>query len=121
MLILAKVIAVLIIGIGIIFLLNPKAMKQYAAFWVQGKRIYMGGILNLLFGVLFLLVASQCRLVEVIIVAGLIPLAKGIMIIICGPEKMKAMLNWWSKKSPAAARLMALVAIGLGALLLYSI
>jgi len=121
MVVLVKLIAILIIAIGIVFLLNPKALKQYAAFWTQGKRIYMGGILNLLFGVLFLSVASQCRLGGVMIVMGIISLAKGAMIFISGPEKMKAMLSWWSKKRPAAARGMALVAIGIGALLLYSI
>lgn len=121
MLVLVKLIAMLIIGIGVIFLLNPKTLKQYADFWVQGKRIYMGGILNLLFGVLFLSVASQCRLVGVIITMGVISLVKGTMIFICGPEKMKAVLDWWAKKRLAAARLMALVAIGIGALLLYSI
>ena len=121
MLALVKLIAILIIAIGIVFLLNPKVLKQYAAFWTQGKRIYMGGILNLLFGVLFLSAASQCRSGGVIIAMGIISLIKGIMIFICGPEKMKAMLSSWSQKRPAAARLMALVAIGIGALLLYSI
>lgn len=121
MLILVKLIGLLIVAMGIIFLLSPKVLKQYIAFWKQGKKIYALGVLRLLIGVVFLLTASQCRLVGVILTLGILILLKGIAIFVLGLEKIKSMLDWWGRKSPLVFRLLSLVALAIGALILYSV
>ncbi|MCK4325391.1 hypothetical protein KAW55_01395 [bacterium] len=120
MLILVRLIGIVVIGMGIIFLINPKLYKQYIAFWEKGRRLYMGGILGILLGVILLLAASQCRLVGVIVALGIITLAKGILILALGPERMKSMLRWWQGRPLLVLRLLTPIAIAVGALLLYS-
>ncbi|MBU4313109.1 MAG: hypothetical protein KJ706_10405 [Candidatus Omnitrophica bacterium] len=95
-------------------------MKDYVAFWKQGKRLLVGGIVNILLGILFLKVASQCRIPGVITAMGIISLIKGIALVIRGPEKAKAMLDYWANKSPKAMRLFAILAIAIGLLMLRS-
>ena len=120
MLILVRLIGIVVIGMGIIFLINPKLYKQYIAFWEKGRRLYIGGILGILLGVILLLAASQCRLVGVIVTLGIITLAKGILILALGPERMKSMLRWWQRRPLLVLRLLTPIAIAVGALLLYS-
>jgi len=120
MLILVKLIGIVIVCFGLIFLLKPQTMKNYMSFWVTGKRIYMGALINILIGIVFLLGASQCRLVGFIIAVGIMSLLKGIILFISGPERLKSMLRFWSEKPAAVVRLMALIAIAFGALLIYS-
>ena len=121
MLILVRLIGIVIIGAGIVFLLNPKMYKQYIAFWEKGKRLYSGGILSILVGVILLLAASQCRLVGVIVTLGIITLAKGIFIFVLGTERMKSMLKWWQERTLLVLRFLAPIAIAIGALLVYSV
>ena len=91
------------------------------AFLEQGRKLYIVGILRLLIGIILLLVASQCRLVGVVITLGIFFLIGGIVIFILGLERIKSMLNWWNKRSLLVIRLMGLIALALGALLLYSV
>jgi len=88
MLIAVRVLGVVIVGMGVVFLLRPKLYKQYMAFWQTGKRLYLGAILAILIGVLLLLAATQCRLVGIILALGIISLAKGIILFTLGREKM---------------------------------
>ena len=120
MLVLVKGIGIVIAGMGILIFLNPKMMKQLIVFWRQGKRIYIAGILRLLFGVILLLAASQCRLVGVIVTMGIFMLIGGTLIFTLGLEKIKSILDWWDKRQPLAMRFMGLIAFGIGVLIIYS-
>ncbi len=121
MIILVKLISVIILVEGIVFLLSPKAMKKWVNFWAKEKRLYIGAALALLFGIIFLSIASQCKLPMVLTIMGVMSLIKGIVIFALGPEKMKARLDWWSARPAGTARIIGIIAIAIGALLLYSI
>lgn len=121
MLILAKLVAILIIVVGIIYLVSPKVMRQVMAYYEQGKRIYTGGVIRLLFSVILLLVASQCRLVGIVIVFGILFLIGGILVFALGLDKLKSILRWYTEKSDIVLRLFAVLAVIIGALLLFSI
>ncbi|MCM8771347.1 MAG: hypothetical protein NC936_05760 [Candidatus Omnitrophica bacterium] len=120
MLILVKIIGILSVALGAVILLNPKAMKQLIIFWNQGNRLYVAAILRILVGVIFLLAASQCRVRILIIVLGIVVIVKGIFIFILGLERVKSMLGWWQQRSFAIFRLLGLLALVLGAIILYS-
>ena len=121
MLILVRLFGIVIVGMGVTFLLGPKLYRQYMAFWEQGRRLYVGGILSILIGVILLLAASGCRLVGFILTLGILCLVKGIILLTLGREKMKSMLRWWQERPLLVLRLIALIAIAFGALLLYSV
>jgi len=121
MLILVKLIGIIIVAMGIVFILSPEAMKRVINYWRQGRRLYLVGILRLLIGVILLLNASQCRLVGVVVTLGILILLGGIIIFALGLEKVKSILDWLDKKPLSVLRLMALIALAIGALLLYSV
>lgn len=120
MLILVKLFGIVLVALGVIFLINPEVIKKYAAFWTKGKRIYMGGILSLLIGIIFLLVASQTRLTWFVALFGILALIKGILLFVLGPAKIIAMINWWQARPPLVLRLYAFLVLALGVLLIYS-
>ena len=120
MVILVRLFGIAIVVMGIVFLANPKALKQYMAFWRHQKRLYIGGILSLLFGVIFLLAAAQCRLAGVIVVLGVWAIIKGVLLFTLGQKRLNAYLDWWLKRSTSAARLLGIIALVLGILVIYS-
>ena len=120
MVILVKLFAIAMVVLGVVFLLSPKALKQYLNFWAKRKNFYLAGILSILFSVVFLLAASQCRLPWVVAVLGIWALIKGIVILVRGPEGLKSMVDWWMKRPIGVLRLTGLLALAIGVLLSYS-
>ena len=121
MFLLVKILGIAMLVEGIIFLLNPKTVKKLASFWMQGKRVMIGAILSLLFGIGFLSIASQCKIPLVLTILGIISLAKGIFLLSLGPDKAKAKISWWTERPDGVMRLIAILAIAMGVLLLRSI
>ena len=120
MVILVKLFAIAIVVLGVIFLLSPKALKQYLSFWTKRKNFYLAGILSILFSVVFLLAASQCKLAVVLIIMGILSLIKGIWLFVIGPKGMVAMGNWWLERDTKVLRLIAPFILAFGILLIYS-
>lgn len=120
MLILVRLIGIFIVGMGMTFLLKPKMLKQFVAFLEKGRRLYLVGTLRIFIGIILLLAASQCRLVGVVVTLGILALIGGITIFALRLERIKSMLSWWNRRSLLVLRLMGLIALALGALLLYS-
>lgn len=121
MVILVRLISIVMLGAGIIFLLSPKMLKALINFLRLGKRLYVLGILRLLIGAILLLAASQCRLSVVVATLGILVLIKGIFIFIFGLKRMNSMINWWDKRSFLFLRLIGLIALAVGVLLFYSV
>jgi len=117
---LVRLVGMILVAIGIVFLLSPKRMRQWMVFCEKGLRPYMMGTLRILVGILFLLAAPRSRVVWVIVTMGILALLGGITIFILGLERVKSMLRWWQGKSLPVLRLIALLAIALGMLILYS-
>jgi len=122
MIIVVKLLGILMICMGLANLINPILMKKMISFWKQGKRIYAGGLLRVLFGIIFLLASSysQVRQPCVLAVLGVLMILGGMLIFILGPEKMKAILGWWDKKPASVLRLIAILALAIGTLVIYS-
>jgi len=120
MVIFVKIFGILIAVMGIIFLINQKVMKQYLSFWRQEKRIRIGGIVSILFGIIFLIAAPQCRLTEFITVLGIWSIIKGVLLLTLAQKKINVYLDWWLSKSTSATRFLGLVVLAFGALVFYS-
>lgn len=121
MLILVKVIGIYLVAMGIIILLRPKAYSIIFNFFRQGKRIYMAGILRILFGALFLSVADESRFQTFLLIMGVLAIIGGITIFVLKPAKLKTLMDWFEKKSPTFIRTWGVVAIIIGALFIYSV
>ena len=120
MVIVVRLIGIFITVMGLVFALSPTGMKQVLDFFAKGKRVYLIGILRILFGIIFLLAASLCKWTEVIRVLGILFIIAGSFIFILGIRKVKSVVEWWSKKPALTLRLLSLVPVILGVLIIYA-
>lgn len=116
-----KFLGILIVGFGVAYFVKPGIIKAYMAFWKGTKRLYLGGALALLIGIIFLLAAAQCRWRGFIVAFGILSVAKGIWLFVISQEKVISILEWWVKRPIAFLRGHAVCAIIIGVLLIYSV
>ncbi|MDD5155064.1 MAG: DUF2065 family protein [Candidatus Omnitrophica bacterium] len=121
MITLARLLGIFIACMGVIVVLIPVVMRKMVAFWRKNNRIYLGGLIRMIFGAIFLLSAPRARLSTVMTLAGLFSLIAGLLIFILKPEKIKMMLERWDKRPDSVLRLMGAVVFAFGALIIYSI
>ena len=119
MLLLVKAVGILIVALGVVFLVDSEKMRRYMAYWQKNKNIYLGGVLALLFGILFLSAASRCG--WFISVIGVLSIIKSILIFALGPERIKKILGWWEGKPVSVLRWMAVIPLAFGILIIYSV
>ena len=120
MVVLVKLLGVVIVAFAVIYLVSPVLMKKYMVFWVKGKRVYAGAGLSILFGIILLSAARQCRLSWFVALMGILALIKGIYLFVSGLKGLTSMVNWWIAKPPAVLRMVGLLELALGLLFIYS-
>ena len=120
MVLLVRFFGVIIVFVGIIFMSRKNAFKNYISFWNNEKRLKAGGVGALLFGILFLVAAPQCRIVWLIAVLGIWSIIKGILLIVISPKKILGYFDWMNSKPASVVRYLSIVAIAFGILLIYS-
>ena len=113
-------LGIVIVVVGIVYLLRPDVMKWLIEFLKQGKRIYLAGLIRLALAVIFLLGARECDITWVIVVFGILFLIGGVLIFILGPEKLRRILDWYQKQSVLLLRVLAVIALAIGAIIIYS-
>jgi uncharacterized protein YjeT (DUF2065 family) len=120
MMILVKSIGIIIMVMGLMILLNPKIAKKMMQFWRQGNHMYIGGLVRLILGIIFLYYAPHARAPQLLSALGILALLGGLFIFIVGVEKLKAILDWWNKKPAYFLRLLSLFVLAFGVLIIYS-
>lgn len=116
-----KILGILIVSLVIILLIRPELMKRMLEYVLKEPVfIYVAAVVRILIGSFLLLAASQCKIPIIILILGLLILAAGIFIFFVGQNRAKAMLTWVIEKTPTVHRLFAIVALIIGALLIYA-
>ena len=113
-------LGIVFVLIGIVYLLRPDVMKWLMEFFEQGRRIYFAGLLRFALAIVFLVGARECKWFWVIFAFGILFIISGLLVFIIPLEKIKAYIGWWQKKPPLLLRLMALIALAIGAIIIYS-
>ena len=117
-----KIIGIVFVFIGIVYLLKPSVLKSFVEFFKKGKRIYFVGLIRFVLAVIFLLAANQCRTETawVIIVFGILFMISGLLVFMLGAKRLKSILEWWQRQSSLLLRFMGLIALAVGAVIIYS-
>lgn len=115
-----KIVGVVFVVIGIIYLIKPGVIKSLMEFFKQGKRLYFAGLIRFALAIVFLLAARECDITWVIVVFGFLFIISGLLIFILGLERLRSMIDWWQKQSLLLLRVIALITLALGAIILYS-
>ncbi|MBN2121201.1 MAG: hypothetical protein JW734_09150 [Candidatus Omnitrophica bacterium] len=118
---LVKLMGIIMVGYGIAYLVKPSVARKIIRFWEKKKRLYWGGVLSILIGIVFLMAAPYCGVSWYVILMGILALVKGVVIFVA---KDKEILSWMDKVAKLEAknlRLLSLITVGLGVLLIYSV
>ncbi len=114
-----KVIGILIILLAILYFIRPDFIKWMFNFVKKGKRIYFIALIRFALAIVFLLGAHDCRFPKVIAAFGILFIISGLLIFILRDEKIRTMLDWYLKQSLLFLRVLALIALAIGALIIY--
>jgi len=117
---LVKLIGIAVLALGIIFLLKPDQMKKWLRFWIAENHLYLGGLLNILIGIIFVIAAPRCDLPWIIAIFSILSFTKGIAIFILGRQKMTAFAEKYAKKPVKLLRRYTVLALAFGVLLIWS-
>ncbi len=121
MLVLVRLFALICIGIGIVFAFDPKKVKGVIAYFEEGKKLYMVGVIRLAIATILLLTASQSMLTGIVAGIGILFLIGGVSIFAIGLRRSKKLCENWRQKPLTNLRLLAIVPIAIGILLLYAV
>jgi hypothetical protein len=116
---LIKTVGLLLIGLGIIFLLDKKKFYSFIVFFGRKNNIYIAGVIKVILGILFLSAASDTNIFLSIL--GILSLLSAAVILILGPRKLNNYINLWADKSGKNVSWIALCYLAIGVLIIYSI
>jgi uncharacterized protein YjeT (DUF2065 family) len=89
-------------------------------FFKQGKRLYFAGLIRFALAIIFLLGARECDITWVIAAFGILFIISGLLIFTLGLEKLRAILDWYQKQPLLLLRVLALIALAVGAVIIYA-
>lgn len=121
MVIIVKIIGLLFVAAGIFLLIKPEMAKKMMAYWDEGSRIYGLAIVRIVVGVLLIADAKGCNMPWLVITIGALPLIGGILILVMGFERSKAILAIWKEKPDKLFRMLSIIPLVMGILLIMAV
>jgi uncharacterized membrane protein len=115
-----KIIGIGIVILGVAYFAEPGIMKRLMAFFKQGERIYLAGVLRLVLGIVFLISARECAIRWVIIMLSIIFITGSSVIFMLGPAKFQGMISWAERQPSWILRIMAAVTAVVGGIIIYA-
>ncbi len=117
---LVKLIGIILVAEGAVFLAKTSLLKKMVKFWVTKNHLYFGGLLCIVIGVLFLIAASNCRAFWLIILIGVISTIKGILIFTSFRFQMISFAKNIADSKNSKLRLLAAITLAIGILIIYA-
>ncbi len=115
-----KIIGVVFVIMGILYLLKPDIAKGLMEFFIRGKRIYFAGLIRFALAIIFLLGARECDVTWVITTFGILFIISGLLVFILGPEKFRPMMEWYKSQPAFILRVISVIVLAVGAVIVYS-
>ncbi len=118
--IVVKIVGIFFIFAGIVYLLKPQLLKPFIDFFKRGRRMYFVAVFRFALAIVFLLAARQCDISWLIAAFGIVFMVSGLLIFILGLERVKSILQWYQNRSLLFLRLNGVIALVIGAIIIYS-
>ena len=115
-----KVLGIVFVCMGIVYILKPEIIKNLMLFFRKGKRLYVAGLVRFALAIVFLLGARECDITWLITAFGIIFLISGLLVFTLGLEKLKAIIDWYQTQPILLLRVIALIVLVVGALIIYA-
>lgn len=110
----------LMLAMSLLVMLAPKKVIAVLLRWPTKQRFLFAVGVRLVLGIIFLVGASDTRFPAFISIIGIIVVVTAIILLLLGPTKVDAMIQWWLHRTRAFMRIWALVGVVLSALILYA-
>jgi len=116
-----KLLGILMIVGGTIYFIKPDLMKKAMGFWVKDRRLYLGGALSLLVGIVFLVAARECSMPLAVIIIGVLSILKGVLVFALGKKTVFSLVEQLQGASVKTLRILAVITLALGVLVIYAL
>ncbi|MGW8266333.1 MAG: hypothetical protein ACWGSQ_08200 [Longimicrobiales bacterium] len=117
----AFVLCLLGAAVGALGAVSPSRLLDALRKTQTSRGLILLGALRVLFGIALLYAASTSKAPGLIAIVGLIVVVKGVTFPLMGVERVRELLDWWSKRGPLFLRLWALLAVTIDLTLAYSV
>lgn len=114
------IIGALIVFEAVVLLIKPDLYRKAVKLLARGRLMYIPAALVIVFGVIFLVYARACNIPWLIIVFGLIMLAKGIWLFAVKIDNVRATMQWLQERGDTTLRILGILALAIGAVILYA-
>jgi hypothetical protein len=115
-----KIIGIVILLMGLLYIAYPGVMLWLIEFFKKGYRIYVAAVIRFVLGIIFLLGARECSVTWLIIVFGILFLFGGLLILLLGRERTTAFLNYYGTRPIWLLRILAAIALIIGGIIIYA-
>jgi uncharacterized protein YjeT (DUF2065 family) len=117
---LVKLIGIVMLVAGVIGFVKPNLVKKLAHNCAQKNQFQICGIVAITLGIIFLFAAQQCSVSWLVLLIGILAIAKGVLTLTLAKKKIKSLLDSMVDKSPKEIRKYVLIKIALGVALIYA-
>jgi len=115
-----KIIGVVIVLLGVLYLVRPSVLKVLLEFFRKGSLIYVVGLIRLALAVVFLLAATKCSVPIVITVFGVLFMVSGLATFMLGPKRLVPVIDWFLKQPPWVLRILGVITSALAGVIIYA-
>ena len=115
-----SLLGVLIVAVGVIGVIIPRAIIRWVADFPSRPRYWFAVVIRFVLGVFLILAAPFRRIPLVEQIIGVIAIAAAIALLVMGPTRLDTLINWWLGRGPWLMRVSCTVAMAFGALLIYA-
>lgn len=108
---------ILLIVVGLFGVVRPRVLQRWVVGMESRRRYALAVAIRLALGVFLLAVAPEARWAGATRVLGYVVLAAALVVLLMGPRRLDAAVQWWTTKPLVALRFAAVAALAFGALM----
>ena len=118
---LTKLISAFIVVYGCMITFNPALLPKVIEYFKGGEKMYIGSGIKALFGLIFLMAASECSIPGIIRIFGILMLLGGVSAFALKKERIFKLFDWWLAKPAKTLRLVGITTIVVGIVMIISV
>ena len=115
-----KALGLIMAAMGVAFAIVPKRMAKILPYFKHGKRMYVVGIIRLVFATIFLLAASNSHWPWFIGILGILTLVSGVLIFALKLKVLRSILDWFYSLGEKVMRIAGGVIVIIGVLIIFA-
>ena len=114
------ILGILILAVGLVVLASPGHMRRAVGSLVRPSTLPVFAIVRIAFGIALVMASAETRLPVFVWAFGLLLIIAGASLPVLGIQRVLKLTEWWLEKPHGVLRGWSLLAILLGALLIWA-